>query len=58
MDINDLRSALTVVGLLLFLGLVVRVWDRRRRADFDEAAQLPFIDEDGGKAAAQGERRE
>ena len=45
MDINDLRSAVTVVSLLVFLGIVAWAWSRRNKAGFDEAAQLPFQDE-------------
>jgi cytochrome c oxidase cbb3-type subunit 4 len=45
MDINDLRSVVTVISLVLFVVLVARTWSRRRRAAFDEAAQLPFADE-------------
>ena len=45
MDVNDLRSAVTVIGLVLFLALVVWTWRRSGKAAFDEAAQLPFEDE-------------
>ena len=45
MDINFLRSAITVVSLLTFLGIVIWAWSRRNKADFDEAAMLPFRDE-------------
>ena len=45
MDINDLRSAMTVVSLLTFVGIVAWAWSRRNRADFDEAARLPFNDD-------------
>jgi cytochrome c oxidase cbb3-type subunit 4 len=45
MDINDLRSAITVVSLLTFVGIVIWAWSRRNQADFEEAAQLPFQDE-------------
>lgn len=45
MDINDLRSAVTVVSLLTFLGIVAWAWSRRNQPDFEEAAQLPFQDE-------------
>ena len=59
MDINDLRSAVTVLGLLLFLGLVGWIWDRRRRAAFEDAARLPFLEEDAAaSAAATGDRCE
>jgi cytochrome c oxidase cbb3-type subunit 4 len=42
MDINDIRSAVTVLGFVLFLALWRWVWAARRRAAFDAAAQLPF----------------
>jgi cytochrome c oxidase cbb3-type subunit 4 len=45
MDINELRSAVTVISLVLFLALVAWTWSRHRRSAFDEAAQLPFADE-------------
>jgi len=45
MDINDLRSIVTVVSLLTFLGICAWAWSRHNRAGFDEAAQLPFRDE-------------
>jgi cytochrome c oxidase cbb3-type subunit 4 len=44
-DINLLRSIVTVVSMLLFLGIAVWTWQRARRDAFDEAAQLPFADE-------------
>ncbi|MCU0943016.1 MAG: cbb3-type cytochrome c oxidase subunit 3 [Hydrogenophaga sp.] len=45
MDINDLRSVVTVISLLVFLGIVGWAWSRRNRDRFDEAAHLPFQDE-------------
>jgi cytochrome c oxidase cbb3-type subunit 4 len=42
MDINDIRSAVTVMGFVLFLVLVRWVWAASRKAAFDAAAQLPF----------------
>ena len=45
MDINDLRSAVTVIGLLLFVALVLSVYRSSRREAFDAAAQLPFAGE-------------
>ena len=45
MDINDLRSIVTVVSLLTFVGIVVWAWSKRNKADFDEAARLPFKDD-------------
>ncbi|KRB99023.1 cytochrome oxidase [Hydrogenophaga sp. Root209] len=45
MDINDLRSIVTVVSMLTFLGIVAWAWSKRNKERFDEAAQLPFQDE-------------
>lgn len=45
MDINDLRSIVTLVSMLTFLGIVAWAWSRRNKERFDEAAQLPFQDE-------------
>ncbi len=42
MDINDIRSLVTVAGFVLFLALVRWVWDARRRSAYDDAAQLPL----------------
>ncbi|MDO8905928.1 MAG: cbb3-type cytochrome c oxidase subunit 3 [Hydrogenophaga sp.] len=42
MEINDLRSIVTVVSLITFVGIVVWAWSKRNKADFDEAARLPF----------------
>ena len=35
-----------VLGLVLFLGIVAWAWSARRRDGFDEAAQLPFLDDE------------
>ena len=42
MDINTLRSLVTVAGLITFVGIVVWAWSRRNVDDFNEAANLPF----------------
>jgi cytochrome c oxidase cbb3-type subunit 4 len=44
-DVNDLRSIVTVVSFIAFGGIVVWAWSRRNSARFDEAAQVPFLDE-------------
>ena len=45
MDINDLRSIVTVISLLTFVGIVVWAWSKRNQSSFEEAAQLPFNDD-------------
>jgi cytochrome c oxidase cbb3-type subunit IV len=42
MDINTLRTVTTVLSLLVFVGIVVWTWSRRRSDDFERAAHLPF----------------
>ena len=46
MDINLLRSIVTVVAFVVFIGIVFWAGSRRNQADFDEAAQLPFKQQD------------
>ena len=55
MDVNDLRIGVTVLSFVAFIGILVWAWSRRNAARFDEAAQLPFVDE--GPSAAKGTRR-
>jgi cytochrome c oxidase cbb3-type subunit IV len=52
MDVNDLRVAATVLGLVVFLAIVVWAWSRKRKTDFDAAAHLPFLDDESGAAAS------
>jgi cytochrome c oxidase cbb3-type subunit 4 len=42
MDVNTLRSIVTVAGLITFIGIVLWAWSKRNAADFEQAARLPF----------------
>ena len=46
MDVNTLRSAVTVVTFILFIGILAWALSKRRQAEFEEAAQLPFGQDD------------
>lgn len=46
MDINNLRSAFTVLSLVVFIGIVWWAYSDRRKVAYDEAARLPLDDED------------
>ncbi|HUL41640.1 MAG TPA: cbb3-type cytochrome c oxidase subunit 3 [Burkholderiales bacterium] len=46
MDINDLRVIITVVSFAAFVGIVWWAWSGRSKAAFDQAAQLPFLEDD------------
>ncbi len=45
MDINLLRTAVTVAAFVAFVGILVWTCMPSRKARFDDAAQLPFRSE-------------
>ena len=42
MDIGTVRGLVTLCLMLAFIGLVFWAYSKRRKADFDEMANLPF----------------
>ena len=42
MDINTLRILATVASFIVFVGIIVWAWKRRKTSDFKDAANLPF----------------
>jgi cytochrome c oxidase cbb3-type subunit IV len=44
--VNELRSVVTVGFFIMFLGIIAWAYSSRNRSAFDEAAALPFLDED------------
>ena len=56
MDLNDIRAWHTVVLLILFVGIVIWAYSKRRKRDFDEAANLPFADEERHEASMKKEK--
>ena len=51
MDINDLRSIVTVLSMLSFLGIVWWAYGvKSNKKRFEEAANLPFADEETDRA--------
>ncbi len=46
MDINDLRGLSTLFLMLAFIGMCIWAYSRKRKQAFDEAAHLPFADEE------------
>jgi cytochrome c oxidase cbb3-type subunit 4 len=46
MHINTLRIAVTMLTFAAFVGIVIWAWSRRHQADFGEASQLPFRQDD------------
>jgi cytochrome c oxidase cbb3-type subunit 4 len=50
MDVSIVQSVWTLVVLVLFVGIVIWAWSGKRKQEFDEAANIPF-DEDDKPAA-------
>jgi cytochrome c oxidase cbb3-type subunit 4 len=46
MDINLLRGIITALSFVTFIGIVVWAFSKHRRQQFEEAANLPFADDD------------
>lgn len=46
MEIHILRSMVTVVSFLTFVGILIWACLPSRKTEFAEAAQLPFLDDD------------
>ncbi len=46
MDINLLRGMATVFCLLAFVGIIIWAYSARRKKSFDDAANLPFCDDE------------
>ena len=46
MDIGTLRGLGTALIFIAFIGLVFWAYNSKRKSSFDEAAHLPFADEE------------
>jgi len=46
MDYSIIQSVWTIVVLVLFVGIVVWAWSGKRKQRFDEAANIPFDEDD------------
>jgi len=55
-DINTLRTVITVVSFVTFVGIVLWAYSGGARRRFEEAARLPFT-EDEGTPLSGGETR-
>jgi cytochrome c oxidase cbb3-type subunit 4 len=53
MDINVLRSIVTVLAFAVFIAIVWWAYSDRSKAGFDQAARLPFDEDEDGS----GERK-
>ena len=58
MDINDLRGLSTLFLMFAFIGLCIWAYSSKRKPYFDDAANLPFADEELNQRTMQKERKD
>lgn len=46
MDANDARGITTLLVMIAFIGVCIWAYSSKRKSRFDEAAQLPFSDDE------------
>ena len=46
MDTGTFRGLMTLILIFAFIGIALWASSKRRKPDFDEAANLPFADDD------------
>lgn len=57
MDINDARVVMTVLAFVSFMGIVLWAYSSKSKKRFDEAARLPFDDDERRGPPADGRDR-
>ncbi|KDM91444.1 CcoQ/FixQ family Cbb3-type cytochrome c oxidase assembly chaperone [Photobacterium galatheae] len=56
MDIGTIHSIWTVILFASFIGIVLWAYSKRRKSQFDEAANLVFADEEMDMATREKDR--
>lgn len=51
MDINTLRALATPFAFIAFIAIIVWTFSKGRKQSFEEAANLPFADDDDASVA-------
>ena len=51
--VSDARSVVTIICMTTFIGIVIWAYSASRKQDFDEAAMLPFADDESINTKAQ-----
>jgi cytochrome c oxidase cbb3-type subunit 4 len=46
MDVNDLRGITTIIIMIAFISVCVWAYSSKQKKRFDEAANLPFADDE------------
>jgi len=56
MSFGFLHGVLTLVLMIMFVGIVVWAYSGKRKKRFEEAANLPFADDDDGPARKRSQK--
>ena len=56
MDFVTLSSIMTVVAFATFVGIALWAWSGRARSAFEEAARLPFAEEEDAPESGDASR--
>ena len=56
MDINDLRGLTTLFVMIAFIGVCIWAYSGKQKKRFEEAANLPFADEEAAESGFQKEK--
>ena len=51
--VSDARSVVTLICMSTFIGIVIWAYSGARKQDFDEAAMLPFADDQSNTKAQE-----
>jgi len=58
MDINTVRGISTLIVMIVFLGICLWAYSGSKKKDFDDAANLPFQDDNIAKRTLSQTERE
>ncbi|NVK21243.1 MAG: cbb3-type cytochrome c oxidase subunit 3 [Kangiellaceae bacterium] len=57
MDINDFRGIMTLITMLLFIGICIGVYSKKRKKTYDEAARMVLDEEQSIESAKHVESK-
>ncbi len=57
MDINTLRGLSTILVMIVFVGICLWAYSKSKKRDFDDAANLPFADEENAQRTLNSTER-
>ncbi|WP_417447012.1 cbb3-type cytochrome oxidase subunit 3 [Kangiella sp.] len=56
MDINIFRGVMTLIIMLLFIGLCIWVYSKKRKPMYEDAARMALDDDDKESSAKNGKK--